>query len=54
MLKVDPEKCILCEICKNACPERAIEIWSGRVRIDICRCTGCGICKSTCSRGAIK
>jgi ferredoxin len=41
---VDPDKCISCGLCINACPEDAISYVDGKAYIDSLKCINCGIC----------
>ena len=51
---IDPDKCIGCGVCKQKCPEQAIE---GELKktfvIDQDKCTKCGICYEVCKFDAI-
>ena len=42
--KVDPDKCISCNLCVDKCPTNAIEMVDGKAIIDIEKCIGCAIC----------
>jgi heterodisulfide reductase subunit A len=53
----DPEVCISCGVCEEACPQLAIRLTTGAgahsvVDPNICR--GCGICAAECPTGAIQ
>jgi uncharacterized protein (DUF362 family)/Pyruvate/2-oxoacid:ferredoxin oxidoreductase delta subunit len=48
-----PEKCILCGICRDACPPRAMEILNGELRIDYRRCIRCFCCRELCPENAL-
>lgn len=48
-----PEKCILCGICKDVCPPRAMEIVNGKLRIDYRRCIRCFCCRELCPENAL-
>lgn len=43
-----------CKACVMACPIAAIEIDSGRARVQKTRCVGCGLCVLACPTGAIR
>ncbi len=49
---VDPESCIACGTCVDACPQDAIALGETAV-IDASICTGCGLCVSGCANGAL-
>ncbi|MCS6770191.1 MAG: 4Fe-4S binding protein [Candidatus Caldarchaeum sp.] len=50
---IDYEKCTNCLICWVYCPEPAIVVEMGRVRVDYVHCKGCGICAAECPRKAV-
>jgi len=47
------EKCIECALCRDACPEQAIDLTSP-VRILRDRCRQCGTCAAICANGALR
>ena len=53
MSTVDPEACIGCSACVNACPAGAIRLVEGKARIDQEKCTNCGKCIEICPVDAI-
>ncbi len=42
------EKCQLCEICVNACPNNALQLLIDEIKRDKALCTMCGICSEKC------
>lgn len=51
--RIDPDKCIACGLCADACTFKAIE--AGEVyRVRGERCDECGSCMQVCPEGAIK
>lgn len=44
----NPDKCIGCKSCIEACPEDACELTPEGIVTDIERCTGCGKCADIC------
>lgn len=53
------EECIMCPICTNACPTKAIErIFEagsdGTLKLDPARCLGCDACMTACPVDAVK
>ena len=50
---VMPEKCVLCGICRDACPPDAISIRQTRLRIDYRACIRCFCCRELCPHGAL-
>ena len=49
---VDTERCILCGLCVDICPEQAIAM-NEIVEIDVDKCTGCGSCVAECPNSVI-
>ncbi len=53
----DPEVCIACGVCVNACPQAAIRLTTGGAAhsvVDPNICRGCGICAAECPTGAVQ
>jgi ferredoxin len=50
---VDPQKCRLCGICRNACPPEAITIADGTLTFDYRRCIRCFCCRELCPEAAL-
>jgi uncharacterized protein (DUF362 family)/Pyruvate/2-oxoacid:ferredoxin oxidoreductase delta subunit len=48
-----PEQCLLCSVCINACPPRAIAIRDGKLVFDYHRCIRCFCCRELCPHGAL-
>ncbi len=48
-----PEQCLLCSICVDACPPRAIAIRNGRLVFDYHRCIRCFCCRELCPHGSL-
>lgn len=44
--RVDPDKCIACELCVPNCPVGAITMQNGKAVIDKEKCISCGICEN--------
>lgn len=42
--KVNPSKCIGCQLCVKTCPVGAISMQKGKAVIDVNKCIQCGIC----------
>ena len=42
--KVDPDKCIGCQLCVSQCPTQAITMVGDKAVIDKAKCINCGIC----------
>ena len=47
-------RCIGCKTCIEVCPEQALELLSGGMKIDRNKCTGCGICAEECPATAME
>ncbi len=52
-IRVDPEKCIGCTHCMQACPTEAIRVQDGLAVIAYERCVDCGNCMRVCPVDAI-
>jgi ferredoxin len=50
---VDPDECVSCGMCRDACPRGAVSLAGGAAAVDKDRCTGCGLCVTVCPRGAL-
>ncbi|MGB9703409.1 MAG: 4Fe-4S dicluster domain-containing protein [Candidatus Micrarchaeales archaeon] len=50
---IDYKKCKNCLVCFMYCPEGAIEIKNGKVKINYKYCKGCGVCVNECPLKAI-
>jgi len=53
MLKIDNEICAGCGGCQELCPEIAIVLVSGFMKILEEKCTGCKICLKVCPVRAV-
>jgi ferredoxin len=52
---VDAPECILCGLCADVCPMKAISSdGDNPATVDIELCIGCGLCGSACTSGAIR
>jgi ferredoxin len=49
----DPKICNLCRACIDTCPEDAITIENGRIKIDRDKCIQCLCCVEVCEKGAM-
>jgi Fe-S-cluster-containing hydrogenase component 2 len=50
----DRELCILCGICRDACPPGAIEIKNSALSVDQERCIRCWCCRELCPHDAMQ
>jgi ferredoxin len=48
-----PGQCLLCSVCVDACPPRAIAIHTGKLVFDYHRCIRCFCCRELCPHGAL-
>ncbi len=51
---VEPDMCVGCGICAEACPFGAIDLIKGKAVVNEALCKGCGLCNATCRSGAIQ
>lgn len=51
-VSVDPDKCLQCLLCIDACLPGAVSFTEGRIRHDDEQCIGCGRCSAVCSSHA--
>lgn len=49
----DPKLCVLCGICRDACPPKAIEITKNALKVNSGRCIRCWCCRELCPRHAL-
>jgi len=52
-VRIDPQKCMGCNLCVFSCPELAISCY-GLARLDRNKCNGCLVCLRYCPVGAIE
>jgi len=53
ILRVRKDLCLGCGLCAESCPQQAISLQSGQVKIYHNRCNHCGLCLDVCPQGAI-
>ena len=61
---LEPDKCIVCNMCANACPNKVINLTGEKgesnkkvlttYQMDVGRCLFCGLCTEACPTGALK
>ncbi len=49
----DPQRCVLCGICRDACPPQAITITKNALKVDSGRCIRCWCCRELCPHHAL-
>lgn len=49
----DPDRCVLCGICRDACPPGAISIRKNALKVDSGRCIRCWCCRELCPHHAL-
>ncbi len=49
----DPKKCVLCGVCRDACPPVAITIENSALSVDNARCIRCWCCRELCPHDAM-
>jgi uncharacterized protein (DUF362 family)/Pyruvate/2-oxoacid:ferredoxin oxidoreductase delta subunit len=52
--EADPKTCILCGVCRDVCPPKAITIKNSALSIDKSRCIRCWCCRELCPHNAIR
>jgi ferredoxin len=50
----DPKLCVLCGICRDACPPAAMEIKNSALSVDQERCIRCWCCRELCPHDAVQ
>lgn len=54
-IRINPQKCVGCRMCSEACPGSLIEIKNGKADIKYpTDCWGCASCIKECKTGAIE
>ncbi len=48
-----PEKCLLCGVCRDACPPHAMAMINGKLTIDYRLCIRCFCCRELCPHAAL-
>nr|WP_321400315.1 glycyl-radical enzyme activating protein [uncultured Desulfobacter sp.] len=49
-----PSKCIGCEMCISACPEKALALKETGIAVDQHTCVNCGVCAAICPSTAVE
>ncbi len=49
----DPKRCVLCGVCRDACPPEAITIQNSALSVDNARCIRCWCCRELCPHDAM-
>ena len=50
----DRKTCVLCGVCRDACPPEAITIQNSALSVDNARCIRCWCCRELCPHGAMQ
>ena len=50
----DPKTCVLCGVCRDACPPGAITIQNSALSVDNARCIRCWCCRELCPHDAMQ
>ena len=50
---IDPDLCVVCEVCLPYCQFDALELEEGNTQVNTQRCVGCGVCVPACPEGAL-
>ncbi|HON72463.1 MAG TPA: 4Fe-4S binding protein, partial [bacterium] len=51
--EIDDDKCVRCEVCLRSCPEKAIDKFDGRMKINYKKCISCYCCHELCPQKAV-
>jgi len=52
--EADKETCVLCGVCRDACPPEAITIQNSALSVDNARCIRCWCCRELCPHNAMR
>lgn len=52
--EADPGRCVLCGVCRDACPPAAIRIENSALTVDQRRCIRCWCCRELCPHDAMR
>jgi uncharacterized protein (DUF362 family)/ferredoxin len=52
--EADRKRCVLCGVCRDACPPTAIEIKNSALTVDQVRCIRCWCCRELCPHDAMQ
>ncbi|MFX1565483.1 MAG: hydrogenase iron-sulfur subunit [Promethearchaeota archaeon] len=53
-IRINKDKCGLCNLCVELCPFNAIKISGDSIRLDALKCQACGACIAICPTGALE
>lgn len=48
------DRCVACGSCVETCPEHALELYAGKLKIDRLRCVADGLCTEACLQDALR